>query len=377
MSNPLILLERVHPSVVETVRRIVAGECDVPTSVIRDFDGSEYLVNLSEDADYIEIGIRFSSASERTATCGSKYHTLNRKFIKHCETELDFPLRATLWKLLKRELLNPSVVPGILTHLRIPASPTGGSSPSSSDFDGSKEKVKGVDKAALEGYLVEEPEVGKALVAIRVPVDPEEPTATITDPGLLIAAQLRHFMLFSFFEVWHDKLYGSSDRANAQMSEEGAQFTMRIPYHPGQGIYLYANRGVPQCTICLRVLDPDLQLFVQAFLQEMKACKVSGSPGIGVTRGAAPQMAGTLAPVEPQDEASFWLSFSLSKRTLDPSSHGAAVLQIINFYNTILYHIGTMRSALHARMRARVAGLLQVLNRAKTKTTGQPRVEIE
>ena len=301
----LILLEKVHPAVLEAVRRIVSGECDVPSSTIRDFDGSEYIVALAEDAASLTVSIKFHDGLPSAF------------FDKHCKAQL----------------------PAILTRY-----------------------LKS-HKGCLEAAPLDE----GAVATVRVPVNEEDPAKTVEHPALAVAAQMRHLCLFSAFEAWYERV-----------EKNDAAFTQRVPYHQNESMYFYSERDVPACCICIRVVDADLQLFVNSFLETIQHTRksVAGAPAVGFSRGKAPSM-GKNTPVEPQDDASFWVTFSLSKRLLDPKVHESAVLQIINFRQTLFYHVSTTRSAMHAKMRARVESALVVLNRAKTKTTGQPKVEIQ
>jgi actin related protein 2/3 complex subunit 2 len=57
-TNRLLHMERSHPAVIETVRRIVTGENDVPYAHVRDFDSNEYSVRVNDDATAIVVSIR-------------------------------------------------------------------------------------------------------------------------------------------------------------------------------------------------------------------------------------------------------------------------------------------------------------------------------
>jgi actin related protein 2/3 complex subunit 2 len=96
------------------------------------------------------------------------------------------------------------------------------------------------------------------------------------------------------------------------------------------------------------------------------------------TLGAAPPVAyGTNPPLElkefgitePTGNLGF-VTFSVLKSHLDGGKKEKVIAVLQSFRNYIQYHIKCSKSFFHSRMRARVASLLQVLNRAKHEPIG-------
>jgi len=96
--------------------------------------------------------------------------------------------------------------------------------------------------------------------------------------------------------------------------------------------------------------------------------------------GFAPPVAWTAAPAQPPAELQKWgitenngktlgfISFSILKGHVSSAEKIDRIVSVLqNFRTYIQYHIKCSKSYFHARMRARVVGLLKVLNRAKVE----------
>lgn len=296
----LIHLESCHPAVVETIRRIVTGENDVAYAAVRDFDGCEYPIAVTEDASAIVISVRHSVPPQF--------------FAKTCESEL-------------RDVLTRHFGDALIT--------------------------------TEDGCV--------ASVSVALPED--EPARVVGDPVVAKAANLRCLCIASVFL-----------RA-VKAATTKQPFAVRVPYRHSESLYVYTDKAAVNAVVSIVVDNIGDRLLVRTFLTEMaeakKQGKTSGGPGFFFTQGQPPSLTGGLSPAEPADERTFWCTFTLSQKSMaTPNDTERAAEFIVNFRAYVMYHMQCARSSMHARMRERVKTSLQVLNRAKTATTGKARITI-
>jgi actin related protein 2/3 complex subunit 2 len=303
----LLFMEKAHPAVIETVRRITTGENDIAHAGIRDFDGNEYVVRVNDDATAIIVGIR---------------HQVPKAFFeKNCADEL----AALLGKHFGKAIAAPPV--------------------------------------AEEDHL--------ATVVIPLPED--EAAKVVTSPLLAKAASLRTICLAAPFVKCVEMFQANK-----------LTFKMRVPYRPNESIYLFPAKGNLNVVVSIVVPDKSDRILVRTFLTEFAEAKkldrqAAGGPGFAFLHGEAPPFPEGLSAAEPNgDESVFWCQFSLSKKSMESQANTELCAEFLaNFREYVMYHMQCTRSAMHARMRERVKNSLQVLTRAKTSTTGRPRITIQ
>jgi actin related protein 2/3 complex subunit 2 len=232
---------------------------------------------------------------------------------------------------------------------------------------------------AAELASILEGDFGKALLAeadegcaasIAVPLPEDDPTTVVENPLLAKAAALRTSCLAALFV-----------RAVAAHAAKKS-FALRVPYRAGESLYLHTTAtGVMMATVSIVVPDRADRLLLRTFLIEMAEAKKLGKcktgPSMSFTLGTATEFPQGLAAGEPADENTFWVNFGLSQRSMSSEADTRRAAEfIINFRAYVLYHMQCARSVMHGRMRERVKTSLTVLNRAKTSTTGKPRISM-
>lgn len=325
----LVHLEAVHPGVIESVRRLLAGDNEVGVTAIRDFDQNEYHISLVT-----------SEAEEPIALLVSIKHRLQRMF---SENQV---LKLRLDKI-------------ILRHLTIA-------------FKGKEDRAReALSEMPVEGMLA----------TIRVSLAGQTEENIALNPALLVAAQLRHLVLFAPFQVTFDK-YCASPKPGPATAPPTC-----LPYRENESIYLLiTSSGTLTCAITIRAFDEDDAIFIRQFLKEIEFTRkqdksVSGGPGFTISGMPSSLFTDGFEAREATDGSDtklFWCVFTIPKSLLDPPEKSEkCILTLINFRQYLLYHIQCCKSYLHSAGRDRVKKLEQVINRAKTNTTGCPRIQIE
>jgi actin related protein 2/3 complex subunit 2 len=110
------------------------------------------------------------------------------------------------------------------------------------------------------------------------------------------------------------------------------------------------------------------KVFLQQFMEAQR--DVRGAPPIAYGKEPPRELEGMKFTHDPNSAG--YISFALEPRHIEgPEKRTKAVTLLTGFRNYIHYHIKCSKTYLHMRMRKRVAGWLQVLNRA------MPEVETE
>ena len=119
--------------------------------------------------------------------------------------------------------------------------------------------------------------------------------------------------------------------------------------------------------IYLSFVDATDKALSKVFLQEFAECKraVSGVsvPNVSYSKEAPTELAGQ--SFNNVSESSGFILFQFEEKALTGTNSDAALQLLTGFRSYLLYHIKASKTYLHMRMRKRVAGWLQVLNRAK------------
>lgn len=102
------------------------------------------------------------------------------------------------------------------------------------------------------------------------------------------------------------------------------------------------------------------RVFLQEFLEAQRAVRTA--PPVNYSKDIPGELTGVQFELKP-DIAGF-LSFSVEERHLTGEGKEKAISLLTGFRNYLHYHIKCSKTYLHMRMRKRVAGWMQVLNRA-------------
>jgi actin related protein 2/3 complex subunit 2 len=340
-------IEVEHPAVIETIRRILARENLVPKAHVRDFDGNEFCVVCELPTQTLDDGVVVArdEVSGKLFAGGSVTvsiaHALSPAFF---ETSGAKPF---LNKVLQRHFAHD------------PTCFTIGSSSAS----------------------------GGTTVTVKLATDNMTVDEVVSHPTVRKASQLRLLVLFAPF------LYEFEHFLVSKNAGQDVPF-MALPFVRNAGggandarMYLYSANANFVALLYLRIPDTDERIFVRTFLSEMQLLSGNASKGLAGCVGASfvaaakapslpaiPQASVVPAPTDD----SFFVTFVISKRHMDPvDTAERAIRMVVDFRAYLLYHVHCCKSNLHAAMRARADASLQVINRAKTKTTGRPRIAIE
>lgn len=349
----MVHLERSHPALIESIKRILTGENIIANCAIRDFDGAEFFVLLVDEGATVQVSIQHSIPL-------AYYQT--QKLVANVKATLE--RHFTPFASLGCRIVDPPASPDFLATIAIATAP----------------------------FL-------------------EDPTASVPSSAMLqeVAALRTIGAAPCFLQAFETILLvpqgGGGHQGSTSTNAKGIANTagpttssshFRIPYRaaasgapPGsrdECFFIYAAQGNYFVSLNLHVPDSDDRLFAKAFLAAfMDARKldkaVQSAPSFLFTQEQAPPSLRHLPYPEATAAASpttMWVTFGLSRKNMEPLAKALVTIQhLMNFRAYLFYHIQTCRSFMHTKMRERMTLSLQVLNRAKTKATGKARVQIE
>jgi len=111
------------------------------------------------------------------------------------------------------------------------------------------------------------------------------------------------------------------------------------------------------------------RVFMQEFVEAQRS--VNNAPPCSYSRGAEPPMElSAIAGISDTPNIAGFLSFTLFKNHVQTRPKQLEVVKLMVGFTTYMqYHIKCTKTYMHMRMRAKVAGLLQVLNRSIQKSS--------
>lgn len=337
-------IELEHPALIETIRRILTQENAVPTASVRDFDGNEYhvKVDLKTQMENETTKLMLSTDDNGKLYKGGSVtveiaHSLSAAFLEKCGA------KPFLVKVLQRHFAHDT------------------------------------------GCFLVGSSGDKATVTVRLDTSDLTVDAVITHPTIRKAAQLRLLVVLGPYLMQFDKFLISKNAG------QDLPF-LELPFSRNAGgganearMFLYSANANFISLLYLRVPHVDERIFVRTFLHEMQGLSGDAKKGLAGSVGMS-YVAGALAPSLPANapgapaatDDCFYVTFVVSKRHMDPIDVAERVVrQIIDFRAFLSYHVGCCKSNLHAAMRKRAEASLLVIARAKTKTTGRPRIAID
>ncbi|CAK9250726.1 unnamed protein product [Sphagnum jensenii] len=102
------------------------------------------------------------------------------------------------------------------------------------------------------------------------------------------------------------------------------------------------------------------RIFLQEFVEGQRSVRTA--PPVSYSKEPPQELAGMKFPA--RENISGYISFSLEKRHVEGAKKDQAITLLTGFRSYLHYHIKCSKTYLQMRMRKRVAGWLQVLNRA-------------
>jgi actin related protein 2/3 complex subunit 2 len=142
--------------------------------------------------------------------------------------------------------------------------------------------------------------------------------------------------------------------------------TAAIKYRKNESLYIQAAKDRITVIFTVMFSDDDDKVLGQVFLNEFRDAKkmVKNCPPVDFSAKDPPLELSKVAGVPTGDNIGY-ITFVLFPRMWEGANRDEVVSLIMTFRNYLHYHIKCAKAYLHTRMRARVQGLLKVLNRAK------------
>jgi len=184
-------------------------------------------------------------------------------------------------------------------------------------------------------------------VTISIPVKPH-PEAEAAKISRLASRMSRNLLA----GVLHKMMDQASQRA------AGGKI-VQIDYRPNESVWFKQDGDRIVVIFSITFDDPDDVVFGHVFLNEFSK-NMPGAPACDTYLKDPPsELAGI------RTRAHGYASFLLEARHYAPAKRESTCDVVLTFRNYLHYHIKCSKAYLHIRMRTRVAGLLQVLNRAR------------
>jgi len=200
----------------------------------------------------------------------------------------------------------------------------------------------------IYGPLLVAPEQGFN-VTLRLLTNSPPPNGMTVEQMCMKVAQLHRNLIASPIAIACDAV---SNRRQLNI--------MQVDYRPSESMWVRTNGDRVAVIFSINFTDPDDIVFGRVFLQEFGK-NLSGAPAVDIKLRDPPrELQGMrLKPVEG------YVTFMLENRHFSPQQRDKTFNMLVQFRDYLHYHLKCSKAYLHIRMRARVALLLQVLNRAK------------
>jgi len=142
---------------------------------------------------------------------------------------------------------------------------------------------------------------------------------------------------------------------------------MRIDYRKGESMFVCATATKVVVIFLVDFGDVTDKALAKVFLQEFMEAKrtVTNAPPVSYFPREPPaELAGIASSLRSGSDTAGFISFALEERHIQGERLENSMTLLAGFRNYLHYHIKGSKTYLHMRMRKRVAGWLQVLNRA-------------
>jgi len=139
---------------------------------------------------------------------------------------------------------------------------------------------------------------------------------------------------------------------------------LSLEHRPGEFVFLKNKENRTIVVFKIGFKDKDDQTLARVFLQEF-ARSTGGAPGVSFSVNPPSDIDGAKGAGESKEHS--FVSFVLFPPHTGGNARQKTLSNIQIFRNYLQYHIKCAKAYMHTRMRARVASLLKILNRAKTE----------
>ncbi len=109
------------------------------------------------------------------------------------------------------------------------------------------------------------------------------------------------------------------------------------------------------------------KVFLQEFVEAQRTVRTA--PPVSYSKEPPGELSRSSYPVK--SDAAGFISFAVEERHITGAGKEKAIALLTGFRNYLHYHIKCSKTYLHMRMRKRVAGWMQVLNRAMPEVEGE------
>lgn len=195
-----------------------------------------------------------------------------------------------------------------------------------------------------------------------VRVDLASPPANPKEVAKNIALLKRHCLAAPFLKTFNDI---EGKKAPGALIE--------LPYRDDEAIYIKPEADRAIIIFSIQFRDPDDVVLAKVFLQEYQDARrtMTNAPSVSYSQKEPPLELKGVRNLRVGENNGF-VSFVLFQGHVTGNKKNNAIDNIMTFRNYLHYHIKCSKAFLHTRMRNRVKGFLQVLNRAKSdQNTGE------
>ena len=159
---------------------------------------------------------------------------------------------------------------------------------------------------------------------------------------------------------------GPLDRAFTALLNKSSQNLplMVVEYRKAEAMFICSSSSKVTIIFQIHFNDVTDQCVAKVFLQEFVEAQrsVRTAPPVIYSRDPPGELSGL--SYDFKSNTAGFISFALEERHITGSGKEKAITLLIGFRNYLHYHIKCSKTYLHMRMRKRVAGWMQVLNRA-------------
>jgi actin related protein 2/3 complex subunit 2 len=159
---------------------------------------------------------------------------------------------------------------------------------------------------------------------------------------------------------------GPMDKAFATLASKKGEVSEAVVlnYRKNESVFICPSSSKVTVVFLVDFEIPTDKALARVFLQEFVEAQrtVRTAPPVSYSREPPREVAGMVSSYNP--DAAGFISFALEERHVSGNRKDVAVTMLAGFRNYLHYHIKCSKTYLHMRMRKRVAGWLQVLNRA-------------
>mmetsp|Transcript_67370 Transcript_67370/g.78166 ORF Transcript_67370/g.78166 Transcript_67370/m.78166 type:complete len:369 (+) Transcript_67370:46-1152(+) len=368
----MLLLQDAHPALQNVLERMLRGENNVLHTAVKDFDGTEYIVELvAHTKDTEEEAASLAASPQTSAADGGSAAVAGSAADEEAARRRKYDIRLTIHHVVPEGVLNVFRNFDAVVRKRLLAAIGAKGTASNSQlvmstFPASDVSPPTVVRARLPSSA---PTLRLIIPANTTPEEQRDLACRF--------AQLRALSYLPLFQHLFTLFLGGDATA-------GTMQPIRIPYHPRESMYVHTARGNFFVTVSILVEGTDDQIFVRQFLQTFMDAKrlqkeLAQAPGFLFTQRVAPAELPADLKSEPEVDGTFWVQFQLFKSHMEAKEDQLIknITQLVNFRNTLMYHIHCCRTYMHSLMRKRVESSLLVLNRGRTNTTGRAKVIIK